>query len=252
MWQRGKILLLFLPLVVVAGVVLFLASPALSLQTIIVHRESLYIDVEEVQRLLAPSFGEHLLFLSRREHERILRDALPEVSSVRIRKRYPSTLEVTLYLVPLAARAIVVDPDATDHDVLSTGTGVLLSDGITLEGVYLSFSVPVEPSLPLLYIVDWGVRPVHRQPILSPEEVGTLLTSLSQLQEDFGFQPEFTILYLRGREFHVRTNTLLLWFDFVSPLEEQLQRLRTFLRTLPPGEVQEYVDLRLHNQIIYR
>jgi hypothetical protein len=59
-------------------------------------------------------------------------------------------------------------------------------------------------------------------------------------------------VYLRAREFHLDTPKLSFWFDLRSPLEEQLQRLRTFLTVVKFPEVKNYIDLRLIGKVVYK
>jgi hypothetical protein len=242
-------------LVMLAVVAFMVFSSSFRLSRIRVHRQDLRTDVQEIQQVLRPFFGRHLLLLSFASVERQVREAFPEVAHVSLNVDYPGILDVTLSMDPIVMTAIVHDPGAREGGPLSLhlqNEGGGGSAFITSRGVFLLYHFPTEELLPRLHIVDWVRRPVHRERILLEEDLFRIKTAQATLGQEFGHQVLSTVLYLRAREFHVLTERLSLWFDFASPIEDQLQRYRVFVRSVPLQDVSAYVDLRLRDKVIYK
>lgn len=88
--------------------------------------------------------------------------------------------------------------------------------------------------------------------ILPPEFFDRLRRAENALTLEFGQQVGLRTVYLRAREFHLDTPAISFWFDIRTPLEAQLQRLRTFLKAVKLPEVKEYIDLRLTGRVVYQ
>jgi len=238
-------------LLLLAGAALLL-SPALRLSRIRVHRQDLRIDVAEIQQLLRPFFGRHLLLLSQAEVERTVRDAFPEVTAVRLEWDYPGTAALSLEVDPVVMRVAIHEPSVEEDALLQGRISPVSTLSLTRQGWILDELSSGEEGLPLLHVVDWATRPTHRDRLLAPSDLLTLERARRELAGEFGHHLGAIVLYLRAQEFHVRTERLTLWISLRSPLDEQLQRYRTFLRTVPIEEVSAYVDLRLHDRVVYR
>ena len=72
------------------------------------------------------------------------------------------------------------------------------------------------------------------------------------LRSDFGLSAKDITIFLRAKEFHIRTEKVALWFDLTSPLSVQFQRFRELLKNLPLDQVKEYIDLRIADKIVYK
>jgi len=228
------------------------------------------VDVEEIQMLMKPTFGRHILFLPPLLLSRDIQASLPEVASVEVRRIYPDELHIRLTMDPLAAKIHIGDPDDTEHDLQNSlaaggsGTGTTVHRYLSVQGVYLEYPFPVEEgdrALPILHLVDWAVKPAHRQRTITPEVIKTIQQGRAVLEQSFGLTVPYVTVYLRAREFHVHTihpgreegnETLMLWFDQGSPIIEQINRYRAFLREVPAEAPSEYVDLRLHDRVVYK
>ena len=55
-----------------------------------------------------------------------------------------------------------------------------------------------------------------------------------------------------GQEFHLKTEGVILWFDLATPVAAHIDRYRQFLRAVSLDKVEEYIDLRPHDRVIYR
>lgn len=231
------------------GIVAF--SPIGQVEEIRVSRTDPRLDIEEVQQVLAPLFGHSLVTVSGREVRSLLEQSIMDIREVTVSKRYPSQLFVRVELAPLVARARVLAPG--EENLPSQGSGATLAF-ITDRG---TFAI-VPPgyaggaSLPLIDLVDWGIRPQPGSPILSQDFLERVDLAVSTLQTQFGQQVKRRVAFIRAQEFHLAVDKVSLWFDVRSPLEEQLLRYRMFLRSVGLSEVKEYVDLRLADRVVYR
>ena len=227
------------------GFLLF--SPIVQVREIQVTRESPRLDIEEVQATLTPVFGRHLFFLSSFEVVNLLEESIPDIGDVRVGKTYPSTLNVRIALHPLVARLHIVDPEAS-----TGGTGVTL-DFLTDQGIYIATSsVDATEVLPDITLVDWGVRPEPGQLLIEPSFLERMNAAELTLLRQFGQEIEERIVYLRAQEFHLRVGGKELWFDLRTPLKDQIDRYRTFLREVPASEVRQYIDLRVEDRVVYQ
>lgn len=245
---RWSIAFAFLFGLLFTGFALF--SPIIEVREIQVQRTDVRLDIEQVQTVLASLFGEHLFFLAEGDVAALLREQIPDIEDVQVAKRYPSTLLVRVSLEPFVAKLAIVSPDAASAE--QTGTGSMV-DYLTGRGVYIASSRADETEpLPIIRLVDWGVRPVAGSALLSPAFLERMTMAERALQQQFGLGVEQRTVYLRAQEFHLDVGGYTLWFDIRSPLEAQLQRYRTFLRSVQPGEITEYVDLRLADRVVYK
>lgn len=248
----------------VTGIVLvscmFLFLPIAQVREIRVVRSDIRIDAEKIQRSLAPIFGRHLVFLPAQEVKQLVTAAVPDITHLEIDKQYPSTLVITLRLEPIIARLLIEDPDSTGADTNLEGaagsgavTALPTSDFLTISGRYVSHPSIATPSdLPVFTIVDWGVRPVSGTPLIPTAFLEQLYGAEAAVREQFGLEITGRTVFLRAREFHLKTKDFSLWFDRGSPLDEQLKRFTVFLETTEKEEVKEYIDLRLTDRIVYR
>jgi len=243
------LLSLFIVLLVVAFCILIF-SPLVQVREIKVVREDARLDIEEVQRVLAPYFGKRMFFLPGREVEELLKATLKDIENIHVAKVYPSQLYVRVALDPLSAKLIIVDPDIEEEE---TATGALI-DFLTEEGVYvIAPLLEGRELLPVIYLVDWGVRPVVGDRLLASAFLERMAETERSLAEQFGHRIEKRTAFLRAQEYHLRIeNEIELWFDMRSELEAQLLKYRTFLRSVDLGTVEGYVDLRLSDRVVYK
>lgn len=222
-----------------------LFSPIMRVGEVRVIRTDTRLDIEQVQSLLSPLFGRHLLLLSGYDVRTLLEDGMPDLKTVEANKDYPSTLVVRITLDPLIARLKIVGPEA--EAAVQEGM-----DYLTSEGVYIASGRASGESLPSITLVDWGARPIAGEALLTPEFLLRIAAAERELNEQFGQETLERTAYMRAQEFHLKTAQWTLWFDMRSPLDEQVGRYRLFLREVPVGEVKEYVDLRLKDRVVYR
>lgn len=234
------------------GILLFgflLFSPVLQVREIQVSRLSARLDSERVQNALSEIFGRHLFFLSAFEVAGLLQKAIPDIDEINIGKSYPSVLHVRIALQPVVARLSIEEPDSTGGNV---GTGTTI-DFLTKNGIYISTTAASDTeTLPLFSIVDWGVRPEPGTVLIQPFFLERMNAAELTLLRQFGQEVIGRTVYLRAQEFHLIVDGKELWFDLRSPLEEQMERYRTFLQTVGFTEVKHYIDLRITDRVMYQ
>lgn len=235
-------------LIFIAGVLLF--SPIIQVRQIHVSRTDVRLDREEVQRILSPLFGRHLLLLSEFEVTSLLRENMPDITSVDVRKEYPSDLHVDIELDPVVARLEIVEPDQQP----GSQTGAVV-DFVTGNGVYVRTSTSLDDTddLPLISVVDWGARPAPGNIVFTAELLQRMNTAETLLLRQFGQETVARKAYVRAREFHLTVaDGYDLWFDMRSDVDTQLNRYRTFLESVGNEAVNEYIDLRIVDRVMYK
>jgi hypothetical protein len=242
----------------IAGIIaILLFAPFFDVREMHVKRQDPRIDPEEIQEALSPLFKQRLVLVTRGQVEAMLQAVYPDVERVEIGKQYPSTLNVTVYLEPVAAQVKIDEGDlqaAVASGAVLTGSGALeMYSYVTRSGFFVTSPIRLTSSpLPVLTITDWAIRPQNRTVLLQPDFLQDIFLARDTLRRDFGLTTANTIVYLRAQEFHIRTNKLVLWFDLRSPLTVQFQRFRRFLKEVPIDQTKEYVDLRIADKIVYK
>lgn len=264
--RRWSLLILTFAFLLLTGFIIF--SPIIQVREIRVQRTEGRVDVASIQQALAPYFGRHLLFLPPAEIRDTIRATVPDLADVVIEKQYPSRLFLRVTVEPLIARLQIAGPVAATGSGTTqrSGSGSVTTDApsdappeaprldyLTERGIYIATAAAQSGSvLPIIRIVDWPVRPVPNTQLLSPDFLSQLQGAERALVQEFGQTIRSRTVLLRAQEFHLQTARLDHWFDLASPLADQLQRYRTFLRTVPAGEAKQYVDLRLKGRVVYK
>ena len=245
-------------LLLIVGIGLF--SSVLNVREIRVARSDPRLDTVLIQQALKPLFGRRMPILSVEDIPPMLstelpslhRSAVPDLSTVTIRKDYPSALQIKITLRPLAYRLSIETADQKKPVIPQAGSG---ADFLTADGLYVVYTSATSgsgASLPQLHIVDWSIKPDPWKPLLATDFLRAMKKTEELLQSQFGQTITKRTIFLRGREYHLQTRTLSLWFDLRSPISDQLQRYALFLKTVPPGGAKEYVDLRIAHKLVYK
>ncbi len=241
---------------VVAACAFFLFSPSLRVQEIRLQNRDARLNTEHIMKSLEPIFGRQLVFVSSREIQIRIQDSVPDVQDVTITKHYPSELSIGITLHPLIAHLIIENPDGTVAHAAAPASGSgqqVNQDYLTDNGLYVS--VPSAASgavLPVIHVVDWAVLPVPSTPLFSMDLLQRMSQAEQLLQQQFAAKITGRTVFIRAREFHFSLPQFSLWFDMSSPLADQVQRYRIFLKNVAQAQVHHYVDLRLTGRIVYR
>lgn len=239
---------------VLAAIGFLLFSPFMAVHEVRVQRTDPRIDFEQVQNALEPVYGRRMFFLSAQDVRQMLHEAIPDLAGVEVAKDYPRSIVLQLQYDPIVAQLQIRDPDGVIINHLGSGAG-LGADYLTSKGMYVVYPDSVVGSgtqLPLVDIVDWGVRPGPWTELIEPEMLDTIQKAELALLEQFSLQTTQRTVYVRAHEFHLALAHFSLWFDLRSPLEEQLQRLRIFINAVGLDVPKEYVDLRVKDAVMYK
>lgn len=239
--------------VVTIGVMLF--SPILQVREIRISRKDARLDVEQVQRALAPLFGQHLLLITQRDVEERIAQVVPDVAAVHIKRHAPSQLVVTVDQEPLVARLILAPtrPEPKAASGAHALQPVAAYHYLTVSGLYVRLPFASSGSkLPEVKVTDIPALPQPSTKLVPPELLTRMQEAERILTQEFGAQVPYRTIHVRAREFHLSVGRWSLWFDLTSPLQDQLRRYRTFLQSPGAREATQYVDLRLAGMIVYR
>lgn len=239
-------------LTVILGILLL--SPFFDVRSMHIRRQDARIDPEEIQQTLSPLFKQRLVLVTKGQVAAMLQAEYPDIQRVEIGKEYPSTLNVTVYLDPVVAKVKIDDAGLPESGSgSSAGSGAELHTYLSRTGLFVASPITLTSApLPTLTITDWGIRPENRTKILDPQFLQQIFLARDTLRRDFGLSTTGIVIYLRAKEFHIRTNKTTLWFDLESPLAVQFQRFRELLKTVSLDQVKEYADLRIADKIIYK
>lgn len=245
----------------------FLFADAFKVSSMRVARQDRRVDVEEIQKLLKPFFGKHILFVSPLLIEHTIQSEYPEVSRADVGRNFPNELWVKLYMDDISVEVSVGDPDGTENDATENSwTPIKAIEGeeadsnykyLTKDGVYLEYPFSLAPNEDdeerlKLYMIDWAVKPEHRQKLIDKDVLRDIRNAKRILEETFGHSVSFAAFYLSAQEFHLKTEGVILWFDLATPVAAHIDRYRQFLRAVSLDKVEEYIDLRPHDRVIYR
>lgn len=257
-WQQFVVrwFLVGLIITLIVALILLLFSPMVRVREMRISRTDSRLDIEQVQHSLAPLFGRHTMFLPEFEIIALLEETIPDLGNVEINKIYPAELDIRITLDPLVAQLDIVA--LGEEPATSTG-GVL--DYLTDEGVYIATDVPQDlEGLPRIRVTDWGARPQSGMKIVPSAFLERMGQAEDELLNQFGQKTLIRAIYMRAQEFHLLVEAptsgeggaYSMWFDVQSSLEKQLVRYRTFLHSVGPDAITEYIDLRIHDRVIYK
>jgi hypothetical protein len=238
---------------VVVGSSVVLFSPFLSVRKITIRRTDARVDIAEAQQALTSLFHRRLFLVTSAQIEALLKPQFPDITSVSVNKDYPSTLFVSVHLDPLVASLTIESPEnpptgsGANRDTAASGA-YLTSNGYI---VYTPSKIDVA-GLANFIVRDWGARPENRTLLFDPSFIKQIFEARATLEEAFNLHVTAIAIYVRAQEFHLQTHNRWFWFDVASPLTQQVERLRQFLKRVPLANVQEYIDLRLSDRIVYR
>lgn len=248
-------LLIGIGTIVSSILIALLFSPFFDVRTIVIQRQDPRIDLSDVQQNLAPLFRQRMVLVTKSQIASLLQSQYPDIESIAMTKKYPSTLSITLTLEPVVARVIIDESDPKD----SSQTGAIVAGSgsyayITKSGIFVESPIKLSGSVPIptLRFTDWGIRPQNRTRVIQGEFTQQIFAARDALRTDFGLTTLDIVVYVRAQEFHIRTNKTTLWFDLKSSLNSQFERFRQFLKTLSLEQAKQYVDLRIEDKIVFR
>lgn len=250
LWVVAVVVLVTL-LIGIGGMTFF--SSVFYVNEIRVRRSDLRMDMQLMESTLHPFFGRHLFFVHASDVEEILRDTIPDIDRVLLTKEYPNRLAVNVALRPLTARLVLTTVKQDEpHPV---GTGSILLDFLTQDGRYMQYreaQVPDASGLPVIHLVDWGIKPQPGRFLLDSSFLRSIAEAEDILRERFGQNVRTRTVFVRAREFHMAVEKFTIWFDEQSSLADQFGRYTLFLKNIGGETVGQYIDVRLRDRVVYR
>lgn len=242
--------------IIIIGFGILIFSPLFDVKQIQVRRDDARLDSEEIQRTLAPLFHHRLFLVTRKQVETLLMAAFNDIDEVDVSKDYPSTLVVGLTLDPLIAKLEIAGEEQVQlgSGAVMVAEPVVSHAYLTARGYVVLSAVVLEKNeeLPQIKILDWGIRPEHRSFLLEPDFIEIFFDAREQMEQFFGSPVTAATIYVRGNEFHLQAQGKSFWFDATAPVDEQIERLRGFLKVTSLEQVKFYVDLRLTDKVVYQ
>ena len=235
-----------------AGGITFFSS-VFYVSEIRVRRSDLRMDMELIERILSPFFGQHIFFVHASQLKDVLQKAIPDIDGVVLTKDYPNRLAVNVTLRSLTARVVLTTQESDEDQFI--GTGSTVRDFLTQDGRYMQYrdtQVSDASGLPVIHLVDWGIKPQPGRFLLEPDFLQKIVEAEDILRERFGHRVSTRTVFMRAREFHMTVDKYTLWFDEQSSLADQFGRYTLFLKTIGGETAMKYIDLRLRDRVVYR
>lgn len=254
-WKRymGMVIGCCLLVSAMVGVGITFFSDVFHVREIRIRRADLRMNIERVEQVLNPFFGQHLFFVHASDIEDVLTKHMTDIGHIVLIKEYPNRLIVDVALKPMVVRLVM----STGEEALvgGHGTGGTIQDFLTSDGIYMRYrdrQVPDSGSLPVVNLVDWGIKPQPGQFLLEPMFLKKMFEAEELLRKKFGYTTNDRTVFLRAREFHLNVGEQVLWFDEQSALSEQIARYMLFLKKIGGDTSVQYIDLRLRDRVVYR
>jgi cell division septal protein FtsQ len=241
-------------ILLIAGIAL-VVSPILEVRQIRVQRQESRIDIEHVQKVLAPLFGRRMLFLSSNDVLELLQGEFADLETITVSKNYPSELVVQVKLKPIVTELLIEEPPVV------SSTGAIIPqpsplreghDYLTSNGIYVRLP-GVFSGTTTLTLGDWTLRPVPGNRIVSQQFLTALSDAEKELSKALNQTVKKRVVLLRSQEFQLTMSSgITYWFDTHTTVAVQLTRLQIFRKAVGLGEVKRYVDLRISGRVVYR
>lgn len=214
----------------------------------------------EANRILS---GSYLGLFSRSNvflypHDRLvanIESSLPEVLSLRISRKGFSGLNIDVVPKNPSARVCTSLPEFTDDHELKIEGGCYLVDwsGQIFDIANASSSVPKN-----LYFIPRIVENVTNVSSLILSNVASTsefmaLQSFYEGARGGGLDPQFVLVKENG-EYEMFANDVIIYFNNLRPVEEQLNNLISFWKNSKnrPSQDLEYIDVRYGSNVFYR
>lgn len=235
---EASILLSMLFVLMAIFILVAIFSPYFEVKKISIVRDSVLLDLEQLDMLLEPYYGRNLLFLSQSEVASALQERFPEFTEVSIRETWPSEMEVQLVIAP---------PFVNIFHEETANFWTLSQDGVVLQP-------NATEGLPMIELYQHAGLIQKSQKILNREMIQAIFDAKAFFQEELSIQIDVVHLYSVSQEFHlISENNTAFWLDLTHSLPDQLQKLRLADEKIGLYSKDfEHIDLRIPDQIFYK
>lgn len=246
---------LIISLILSAGIIIFgihtlFLSDTFAIRNFKVSEEGTYIsDNERINEILKNKLNENLLLFNSSRIEKEIRDAHPEINKLKIKKKFPDTLEIEYEKFPTVANLVNI-VDGIQKRFLIDSQGLLIEENTE------------QLDLPHIYITTENGLAVRStllpDPKRSKERLEYILNTINIFEEKFGINTLYAEFKPRERELHLYTEKYFyIMFDMEKSLLRQIAKLKKSLPELDIyNEPLVYIDLRISGtdteKVIYK
>ncbi|MFH1218672.1 MAG: FtsQ-type POTRA domain-containing protein [Candidatus Peregrinibacteria bacterium] len=245
--KRFMILLIFMLLIILA-IYLILFSGYFKIKNITIDTNEDEIEGQvlndQITSSLSQSLGKSLITINLENLEIKILDLFPEIEEVKVKKDYPSTLQIEFMEYPLTANVITESPTLKKNYIINS-IGFAVKENLE------------NPSLPYIRIKsDEPVNP--ESTVIEATKLRYILDTITYFEDKFGMRIIEVEYKKIPREIQLLTEkNFYIWLDIQKSYEEQLKKLKKSLVKLDIfSEPLEYIDLRITgsngDKIIYK
>lgn len=250
-------ILFFSLTIILAGIALGISffSPFFEVSDIIVTRDTVFVDIEEVQQTLSQVIGKNILFLPTEQLETDILNLFPSVETVHISKVYPKTIKAELKTHNVFA---LLKKRGSDEQYVLFDNGVLRASSVLgedtkqVDGV-LQIVVPTYEELGdgSQGVLDQVFPLGDKKQYLSQDMVDKISNLLDTFHKNFSEKDATIELFPLENEVHIMLQSgtrIMFWLD--RDVDTQLFKLKTIAQgvDLYSGEL-AYVDLRIIDRV---
>lgn len=263
-WKRFFIQLsYFLVVVLFIGLIfIFFFTSLFVVKNINLERENFRIDSGEVLDFLSEYRYRNILLISTSKIEEDIKKKFPEYKTATVKRILPNSLSVQVKNFEIIAKLkVLIKPEKR-----LVGTGSSLVETLGLQpyeqilalnsiGIIEAYNELYQdfPMLEIANIQDFPL--VQGDKLLSLDKLSLILKAKEELFNELKLSVNYMKYFPDARELHLKTNNEYeIWIDFMSPITEQIDKLKKISNDVdwnenPPNE---YIDLRVKNRIIYK
>ncbi len=198
----------------------------------------------KIEETLKPYLDTHLFKLSTEEIQTLLNKNFPEITNIKVTKKYPKGLEIEFEKHALKAN-IINESANTKKNYIVNSIGLAVKEDFE------------SPNLPYIHIIT--EEPLNpKTSLIKSSELDYIIKSVEDFNTRFGMK----ILSVRfkpvARELHLFTEKeFYIWLDIQQPYDTQFKKLK---KSLPKLDIYnlplQYIDLRIAgnegDRIIYK
>ncbi len=232
----GTIKKILLLLVIIAGVIAALYftifSGYFAVAKIYIQYDESQNENEKILDYFSSYKGKNLLVVETQKTVELIEKEHPELQKIRVKKIFPSTLEITFSEFPIAANIESIESGKT------IGKSIINTIGMPV------YNDSENPNLPFIKIITYQPPAVTS---ITKEQLDYILQATSNFEEKFGMKVLEIQLLAHARELRFKTEKYFsIWLDMQHPYERQFLKLKKAMVNVDIYKTPlDYVDLRI-------
>ncbi len=235
---RTSFILTFLAFVMLSFILFAIFSPYFKIKKIDINRDTPNLNIESVQELLKPFYGENLIFFKKEVLIEMLLDEFLEFRSIEITEKWPDTMIISIKLSP---------PVFTLFNIESANFAVVSNDGVIL-------STTGDDSLPVLKIKNIKKPFIPGEKIMEKDWLEKIQKIKGLLFGEIKITTKEIIFLPTAQEVHFITSSgISLWFDLRIDIKQQIRKLELGANKIGLySKKLEHIDLRIPGQLFWK